>query len=65
MTIGNKLAVFRGKADRTAGGLTKKDLMVNKRGKVVSRKAHEAGKRAFKRNGLQAKNAEEMAAIRR
>ena len=33
-----RLRVWRGEAKKTAGGLTKKDLMRNSRGKIVSRK---------------------------
>ena len=64
-TIGSKLMVWRGQAHKTSGGLTKGDLMLNKRGKGVSKKAHDAGKRAFKRNGLKAKSKEEMAHMRK
>jgi hypothetical protein len=52
MTIvyGSKLQVFRGHADRTTGGLEKKDLMTNKHGKVVSKKQHRAGKKTGENN---------------
>lgn len=43
--IGSKRDVYNGKAMKTSGGLTKSDLMKNKRGKVVSIKQHRAGKR--------------------
>jgi len=33
-------------------GQTKNDLMMNKRGRIVSKKANSAGKRAYKRNGI-------------
>ena len=33
-----RLRVWRGEAKKTAGGLTKKDLMRNSRGKIVSRR---------------------------
>jgi len=39
-TIGSKVAVWHGNAMRTSGGLTKSDLMKNKRGKIVSKKRH-------------------------
>lgn len=45
--IGDKRAVYEGRALKTASGLTRADLMLNKRGKVVSVKQHEAGLRAF------------------
>ena len=35
---GDKRAVFLGKARKTRGNLTKKDLMVNKNGRIVSKK---------------------------
>merc|ERR1712147_234538 len=41
--IGTRLQVFRGTKERTAGGLMKKDLMKNKRGKVISKKAYKKG----------------------
>ena len=47
--VGSKAQVFHGTAERTAGGLTKADLLLNKRGHIVSRKQMEAGKKAFKR----------------
>ena len=62
--IGSKLQVWRGTADKTSGGLTKKDLVLNKRGKVVSKKQSEAGKKRFKENKLQPKSSEEMAELR-
>ena len=45
--MGSKLLVFRGEAKHTSGGLTKKDLMRHK-GRIISRKKHEAGKKAIK-----------------
>ena len=38
LNIGTKLQVMNGTALRTSGGLKKKDLTRNKRGKVVSRR---------------------------
>ena len=35
---GTRLQVMRGTAKKTSGGLMKKDLMDNKRGKIVSKK---------------------------
>merc|ERR1712168_1608093 len=43
--VGTRLQVFRGSKERTIGGLMKKDLMKNKHGKVVSKKAHARGKK--------------------
>merc|ERR550519_1153717 len=48
---GTRLQVFRGKKERTSGGLTKKDLMKNKRGKIISKKAHKKG-RALINSGI-------------
>jgi hypothetical protein len=48
-TIGTKAQVFHGTAKHTSGGLTRKDLMKTKKGRIVSRKKHAAGKRALKR----------------
>ena len=42
-------SVFKGKKEKTVSGLTKTDLMLNKRGKVVSKKAHTLGLRQYKR----------------
>ena len=44
--------VWSGTADRSNGGLTKKDLCLNKRGKVVSKKALANGKKKFKNSAL-------------
>jgi hypothetical protein len=46
--VGTRAQVWHGTAHHTAGGLTKEKLMMNKRGKIVSRKAHANGKRALK-----------------
>lgn len=49
LSVGSKAQVYHGTAKHTAGGLTRKDLMKNKRGKIVSRKQAAAGKKAFTR----------------
>merc|ERR1712224_908602 len=50
---GTRSQVFRGtKLKVKTTGQTKADLMQNKRGKVVSKKANAAGKKTYKRNGL-------------
>merc|ERR1712224_1046306 len=41
-----KVAVFKGKKEKTIGGLTSESLMRNKRGKIVSKKRNAMGKRA-------------------
>ena len=46
---GSKAEVFHGTARRTAGGLTRKDLMKTKSGRIVSKAQHAAGKKAIKR----------------
>jgi hypothetical protein len=61
ITVGSKAQVFHGTAKHTAGGLTKKDLVKNKHGRIVSRKKMEAGKKALKyltRKGYKAKKGE-------
>ena len=40
--IGSKAEVFNGTATRTSGNLTRDDLMINKRNRIVSRKAYAA-----------------------
>lgn len=47
--VGSRAQVFHGKAKHTSGGLTRKDLMKTKSGRIVSRKKHAAGKKAIKR----------------
>merc|ERR1712232_1123383 len=44
-----KSSVFRGTKQKTVGGLKKSDLKKNKQGKIVSVKASNNGKKAFKR----------------
>ena len=46
-TKGTKDEVYHGFAKHTAGGLTKADLMMNAKGKVVSKAQHAAGKKAI------------------
>merc|ERR1712079_943804 len=43
-----KAAVFRGKKEKTASGLTKALLVKSKRGKIVSKKASAHGKQLYK-----------------
>lgn len=63
--IGSKLQVWNGIAEKTSGGLTKHDLMKNKRGKIVSKKKSEAGKKMFKENNLRPKTADELSKMRK
>merc|ERR1719387_3162513 len=43
-----KALVFRGSKEKTVGGLKADDLMKNKRGKVVSKRANALGKRRYR-----------------
>ena len=43
-----KALVWKGKLKKTPSGLTKKDLVKNKYGKIVSRKKHSLGKRMLR-----------------
>jgi hypothetical protein len=44
-----KVVVMRGSKSKTSGGLTKLDLIRNKRGRIVSSRASEAGKKRYLR----------------
>lgn len=48
VTVGSKAQVYHGTAKHTSGGLTKKDLVQNKHGRIVSRRKMMAGKKALK-----------------
>ena len=39
-TVGSRRKVWNGSAHHTSGGLAKSDLMMNKWGRIVSRKKH-------------------------
>jgi hypothetical protein len=55
---GSKAQVWHGTARHTPGGLTRKDLMKTKKGRIVSRKKHAIGLRRIKslrRLGFKAK----------
>merc|ERR1719181_2245163 len=43
----SKASVFLGTKEKTASGHKKSDLMKSKSGKIVTRKAHAAGKKAY------------------
>jgi len=47
-TVGTKAQVYHGTAKHTSGGLTRKNLMKTKKGRIVSRKKHAAGRKALK-----------------
>ncbi len=44
-TVGSRAEVFHENAKHTSGGLTKKDLIKNKHGEIVSRKKHLSAKK--------------------
>lgn len=44
-TFGSRAEVFHGNAKKTTGGLTKKDLVKNKHGEIVSKKKHMTAKK--------------------
>jgi hypothetical protein len=46
--VGTKAQVWHGTAKHTSGGLTRKDLMKTRKGRIVSKKKHAAGKKALK-----------------
>lgn len=49
VTVGTKAQVWHGTAKHTSGGLTKKDLMKTRKGRIVSKKKHAAGQKAIKK----------------
>ena len=48
-TVGSKAEVYHGTCKRTSGGLKRSDLMKTKKGRIVSKKQHAAGKKAIQR----------------
>jgi len=46
--VGSKAQVWHGSAKHTSGGLTRKDLMKTKKGRIVSRRKHALGKKSLK-----------------
>ena len=48
-TFGSKAQVWHNTAKKTVGNLTKKNLMKNKHGHIVSRRKHALGKKSIKR----------------
>ena len=46
--VGSKAMVWHGTARHTPGGLTRKDLMKTKKGRIVSRRKHTIGLRRIK-----------------
>ena len=53
MTVGSRAEVFHGTADKTAGGLSKKDL-IKKDGRIVSKSASKAALKRMKAEGKKA-----------
>ena len=47
--VGTKAQVWHGTAKHTSGGLTKKDLMKTRKGRIVSKKKHAAGQKAIRK----------------
>ena len=47
-STGSRAQVWHGTAKKTSGGLTKTNLMMNKHGRIVSRKKHASGKKTIK-----------------
>ena len=47
-TVGSRAEVFHGNAKHTSGGLTKKDLIKNKHGRIVSKKKHNLEKKTMR-----------------
>jgi hypothetical protein len=47
--IGSRAEVFHGTADKTSGGLEKKDLVM-KDGRIISKAASKAAKKSLKKN---------------
>lgn len=48
MLMGSRAQVWHGTAHKTSGGLTKKDLMQNKAGRIVSRAKHSSSKKEMR-----------------
>ena len=57
LTVGSRRQVYSGTAEHTSGGLTKKDLIKNKWGRIVSRSKHLTAKKEqrLKKYGYTAK----------
>ena len=47
-TTGSRAQVWHGTAKKTPGGLTKNNLMMNKHGRIVSKRKHASGKKTIK-----------------
>uniref|UniRef100_A0A6C0BQK9 Uncharacterized protein n=1 Tax=viral metagenome TaxID=1070528 RepID=A0A6C0BQK9_9ZZZZ len=45
LSTGSRAQVWHGSAKKTSGGLEKRHLLMNKNGRIVSKKKHESAKR--------------------
>ena len=45
MNVGSRAQVYHGTAHKTSGGLKKSNLLMNKRGRIVSKKKHTTAKK--------------------
>jgi hypothetical protein len=45
---GSRAEVIHGNAEKTSGGLTRSDLMMNKHGRIVSKKKHGTAKKEMR-----------------
>lgn len=50
-TIGTRVEVYRGKAKKTSGGMTKKDI-IKRKGRYISKKASTRAKKMMKKGGV-------------
>merc|ERR1711881_606175 len=50
--VGKKWQVWKGTRERTAGGLTKKDLRKSKSGKIVSKKQSNLARKRMRKGGI-------------
>lgn len=51
-TVGSRAQVWHGTAEKTSGGLKKKDLTVNKRGAIVSKKKQALGRKLYSKKSI-------------
>lgn len=47
--VGSRRQVWNGTAEHTSGGLYRSDLMMNKRGRIVSKLKHRMGKVLYRK----------------
>ena len=67
MKIGSKRQVWNGTAEKTSGGLRKSDLIKNTRGRIVSKRKSELGRKRFKEGKLKItpKTKEQLAQLKK